>query len=1036
MWAFFLRIVTAVVLTGISAYLSYRKPEDPEAGTLADLGNPRADEGTELVKPFGTVTIADPQVAWFGNLKTTAIVEVGPRRYGFFGPKSRTTIGFKYFLGVHFVVCLGPVDSLNRIRIDKRIAFVGSSRDGLIEICKKNLFGATKREGGVTGECSVMTGLPDQGANDYLLAQTGTPQPAYRGVLSVVLRQVYIGNAPSLRPWEFRVRRIESVDPGYNGGEQWLPEIAQLFQRTVTATGEQQEIFIAIDSSTSMAGTRITNAKAAIVGLLNSLRSELAASQLATIRIVSWAGSLLDDIQVNDATSAGYDSLIAFVNGITLAGDTNFAPPYEDAAEFFAAGDICKIRRMLFVTDGEPTSDIAPAIASYESFENVSVIGISIDINVTSELAQVTDSAFRVNGGDPIALENALISAFAEYDMNPAHILREVLLSPDTGGSGLDADAGDTWEDVAQVLYDEGFGLSIIWRGGSDRGDFKREIERHIDARAYIDRRTGKWEIKLIRDDYDSETLPVFDTSNVVSWSNINFPEPNTLLNQLAVVWNDPEKDESTSLTISNPARIRMNGSRVIQEKIEYMGIQRSDLAGRVAARDLAARSAPLITGEFVTKYLPTDLNLGSPIVINNPRLGINNRIVRINEIEDGNIRDNATLVRFIEDRFGLSEDNALEIEVPTTTLLFPVPTSPRMVEEAPRYTLIDRFGEANLAEVELADPEVGFVIAAGASPSEISTDTILQIDSGTGYEEIESMAFVPGATTLGAMTARADHVKVVVQSRDDLLEVAAGSLAWLDGEQVIVDLVEAGDASIITEYWYPSIAATLTVFTVTVRRGCLDTVPRLHAGGSSMVFYADDGIAEDTSRTDGDSIGVKMQTVTTRGVLSLVVAPEDTVLFASRALRPYPAGQFKVNGSYAEDQILEAVDLTWVDRNRLTDTGSPPISHDDADVVSEAGVSYQVTGEAFGSGGASISTFIDTNVGSALLYSWDGLAPSLPAGAASVRFAVTSLRAGYESWQAPAISILVGPGARSVEDADEDRVTEDASEDIRTTEE
>jgi uncharacterized protein YegL len=1018
MWGFFLRVLTAVILTGISAYLSYRKPEAPDPGTLDDLGNPRADEGAELTKVFGTVTIGDPQVAWFGDFQTGQITKEGPRKYGLFGPKQQIPVGFQYFLGVHFVLCLGPVDRLNRIKVDKRAAFVGSSRTGLIQICQPNLFGASDREGGITGLCSVMLGEDDQAANDYLTTYAGLPQPAYRGVTSVVLRRVYIGNSPNLRPWEFRVRRIDSVDPGYNGGTQWLPAISQIYQRDAFPIGSPQAIMFVVDTSLSMDGTRITNAKAALVGVLNDLRTQLGPQRLGSIRIIGWNGDVDDEIQINNASSGDYDTLIAFVNGLTLSLGNELESAFLDAQAFFASQALCKVRTMNLLTDGTEFDGVAEATAIYETFDNVLVAGFSIDTGVSSNLDSVTDIALEVDGGDSQQIQDAIRGAYAEYDMNPAHILREVLLSPDAGGSGIDSAAGSTWEDVAQVLYDEKFGLSIAWRGASDRADFKREVERHIDGRSYIDRRTGKWEIKLIRDDYDSETLPVFDTSNVISWDNVNFPEPNTLLNQLVVVWNDPEKDESTSLTISNPARIRMNGSRVIQERVEYLAINRTDLAGRVAQRDLAARSAPLITGEFLTKYLPTDLNLGSPIVINNPRLQIFNRIVRITEIEDGNIRDNSTRVRFIEDRFALSDENVLEIEAPTTALLFPDPTSPRMVEEAPRYIVLSRLGEPTADEAFTADAETGFLFVAGSRPSSISSNTILSRDAGAGYAEVDSMPFVPGATTLGDLAGRADRVKIVVQSRDNLLAVAIGTQAFIGGEQVVVDLVEEGDASIITDYWFPTETpdATLTVYTVTLQRGCLDTVPRLHPAGSGLVIFGIGGIFEDTIQTDGQSVAVKLQTVTSRGVLSLVSAPEDTVTFASRALRPYPAGDFQLDGEY-EAGVFTTTDvvMTWGHRDRTLNSLIP---HSNSGPVSpEAGVSYRVIIEAFDNAGASLGNVVDTNVADDLIYTFDSTTP-LPDGTAILRFSVVAIRDTLENWQTPSIDkiIFLPPGDLSFE--------------------
>lgn len=63
---------------------------------------------------------------------------------------------------------------------------------GRIRIDKPELFGGEKREGGIVGDVDVLMGAPDQAQNDYLAARAGTGVPAYRGLCSLVLRQVYL----------------------------------------------------------------------------------------------------------------------------------------------------------------------------------------------------------------------------------------------------------------------------------------------------------------------------------------------------------------------------------------------------------------------------------------------------------------------------------------------------------------------------------------------------------------------------------------------------------------------------------------------------------------------------------------------------------------------------------------------------------------------------------------------------------------------------------------------------------------------------
>lgn len=989
MWAFLLRIFASIVLTGISAYLSYRKPEVPPPGTLDDLGNPRAEEGAEIIKVFGTVTIADPQIVWFGDLRASAIIEKGGRKYGFVGPKQKITIGYNYFLGFHMVLCLGPIDFVRRLRVDKREAWSGLESGGPIVISKPTLFGSAKREGGISGTLDFMNGEPDQGVNDYLASRQGAPTPAYRGVSSLVARQIYIGNSPTLRPWDADVQRIFETDPDYNGGLQWYSGKAAILRSPAPAPVEAF-------------GYGSTWQYVQLSGVFGSGPAEVFDGDFENPYSEFLPSPFYDDVS-HDPLDPEYPTG-TYVGAVTSG-----------------AGGIWLRRSFTLGASGvyRFTAGVENSIAVYLDGELIwepnpsnALIGSS---NVFEILIGAGAHTLHVWWRDDF-IRTAYFDAKLEYlgpntlDMNPVHILREILLSPDGGGTGNVAEAGASWEPAADTVYSEQFGISIAWRGGTDRVDFKKEIERHIDARAFIDRRTGLWEIKLIRDDYDEEALPVFDTSNVVSWSNINFPQPGSLLNQLVVVWNAPEKGEPTSLTISNPARIRMNGSQVFQEKVEYLGIQREDLAGRVAMRDLSARSAPLVTGEFVAKNFPTDLNLGSVIKIHNPRLGLFNKIVRVTEIDDGNIRDVAARVKFVEDRFAIGDESKLEIEVIPPVVIEPEPVDPRLVEEAPRAITVDRAGLANAELVFTEDPDAGFLFVAGAQPTPTSFDAAIFRDLGAGYEELDAVAFVPGARTLGAMQARADRTKVVVESIDDLSSIPVGSLAWIGGEHVIVDLVEAGDTSAPGDYWEPTETAEVgySLFTLTLKRAALDTIPEERAVASPVVFYGEDGQFEDDIQTDGDVANVKLQTASTYGVLDFGLAPIDVVTFDSRALRPYPPGRFKLNGTYEQDRITSDFDLTWVDRDRLSDTVEAPISHDDAGVTSEADVTYRVRAEAYDELGDLLDTFIDENVGALLTYTWDGAAPAAPAETVAIVFKVTSVRDTYESRESPAIRTVL----------------------------
>lgn len=125
------------------------------------------------------------------------------------GSSKSVTVGYRYYLGMHLAICHGPVDAITEVQVGERQAWSGNlTTSGRITVNALELFGGEKREGGISGSVDAAFGEAGQAANDYLVSKIGAPQPAYRGLLSLVLRQVYIAaNNHYIKPWAVRVKR-------------------------------------------------------------------------------------------------------------------------------------------------------------------------------------------------------------------------------------------------------------------------------------------------------------------------------------------------------------------------------------------------------------------------------------------------------------------------------------------------------------------------------------------------------------------------------------------------------------------------------------------------------------------------------------------------------------------------------------------------------------------------------------------------------------------------------------------------------------
>jgi len=74
-----IQIVVGLVLSYVSSLFA-KKPEPPKASTISDFDIAKAEEGDEIIMPFGTVLITAPQVHGYGDFSTVAIKDDGSKK--------------------------------------------------------------------------------------------------------------------------------------------------------------------------------------------------------------------------------------------------------------------------------------------------------------------------------------------------------------------------------------------------------------------------------------------------------------------------------------------------------------------------------------------------------------------------------------------------------------------------------------------------------------------------------------------------------------------------------------------------------------------------------------------------------------------------------------------------------------------------------------------------------------------------------------------------------------------------------------------
>ena len=585
-------------------------------------------------------------------------------------------------------------------------------------------------------------------------------------------------------------------------------------------------------------------------------------------------------------------------------------------------------------------------------------------------------------------------------DMNPAHIIRECLTDRTWGMGYSESDIGASFAVAAQKLYDEQFGMSMLWSEQASIQDFIGIVLDHINGTLSLDLATGKFELGLIRDDYDPEDLAILSPSNILEMRSFQRSSWGDTANEITVIYTGRNEQE-LSVTVQDPASIEAQGG-VIPATREYRGIRDDNLAIRLAMRDLNTSSSNLAKVSLVCNRVAWNWNIGKVFSLTWPRLGLVAVPMRVVSINKGSVSNGRIEIEAVEDVFGLPSATytAPQVGVWVDPINEPSPAILPRAIEAPYWDVVTSLSAADLDYLE---PMYGFGQVIAAKPTSDAFDFEMHAAPATAgvFTQISSGNFCPGGTLLSelALPTGAAIQTVTLTNPVDLDLIDVGGYAYLDNEAVEIVSVNTGTSQI------------------GITRGVLDTVPTMHATGTRLYFVSGTFGGDDpTQRVSGETVFYRPLTKTAYGVLALNSAASLSLTLNNRASRPYPPGQFKINGQYWPAGPIEGATLSvsWAHRDRLQQTVDM-VDYTEGNVGPEVGTTYTVE----------LVRVSD----SAVLASASGLTGTsttiTPTDDGYVRLTVKSVRDGLDSWQSQTHEFEYVRG--------ESRVTEDG--DIRITE-
>lgn len=840
------------------------------------------------------------------------------------GGSKKQTVGYRYYLGMHMILCHGPIDRINSISVDDRVAWAGSEEGGTINIQNSGLFGGDEREGGISGLVDIEMGASTQGQNSYLLSRLGSLIPAFRGVVGAVLNRPYLGVNPYLKKWSFNGTRVHKST---GGATQWYDEKSEI----IPNDADSQEI---LNSFKGLYWTLACTGD-------NGFGGCFCASTTSNSFVIGGSSSVTYAINVR---IRGVVELNTYTGGQSI-GSSFF---YKDATGFRSLWNIYKIHisdpGIEYYVNATPSN--VNGIFSVDYIATIfakggSTVTISAD---SSDGAQTKNTSVSVSDDDPSSpilvsqpfigqfIQVDAVSVSKQIDMNPAHIIRECLVDPDWGMGYQTSDIDDTsFMAAADTLFTEGLGISILWDKSMTIDEFVKEIVRHIDAALYVSRTTGKFVLKLIRDDYDVGTLITLDESNISSISNPSKPTFGELSNSVTVKFWNYKTGNDDSINVTDTALAQMQ-SQVIDAPIQYPGFSNKRNATVAAQRDLRSLSSTFLSCTIYTDQTAKDLNVGDVFKFSWAKWKITDMVMRVTEIAFGDGKNNRIRISCSEDVFvtPLTQviiDSETEWVNPSQP---PSAVPAQMATEIPYLEIVQNLGQTQIDTTLGTNPEIGYVLAAAARPSSAINGRIWT-DDGTGYEDANSLDFCPYGTlqndTLQTTTS------LTLDNAADLDEVSVGSYVQIGTDPDTMELCRVDTVDAVNSI-------------ITVGRGCLDTTPKAHLAGTELFFWDFYNGYDPVEYVLGESIDVKVTATTGQGTLDVSAASPMTVNLNQRAYRPYPPGKFQINGSYYPAGPLDGtLTLTWTGRDRLQQTSGTIYDHTANTIGPEAGTTYRVQG-------------------------------------------------------------------------------------------
>jgi len=840
-------------------------------------------------------------------------------------PKMEVT---EYYMSLHFGICNGPIDALLGITVKEKSAWNGHLSDlDDITISNPNFFGGVKKEGGLGGVATYLPGRSDQVLPDNLAVKLGRTSgedcPGFRGLASLFFTGTGAITSPSPYPLP-----LPWATPTVSGGAGFYWTANSPYLPGVWATVRRAPV--GLDPAYALVPREGNSSKTQMVHIST-------AANMAT--------NPTDGLE-NGVTITGLDPGLVITLSLP-AGQTYTAWSTTGNPNINTEFSTWDGAQNIFwvIPDASPDDEFSVGSPStvYDGYEAARVAFNALDPNINNlTFSGASSYTFYIKeqDSDPNSGGLSIQLSYPDVpDANPAHMIFECLTNTDWG-MGAPSTIIDvaSFEAAAVTLYGEYFGLSMMWTRQAAIEDFVSEILDHIQAVLYVDPATGLLTLKLIRDDYDAETLPELNPDNcdVTKFDRKLWGE---IINEIIVTWTNPDNEQEETVTAQDLASIAMQGGSVVSASRNYYGVRYSGLATKLARRDLRTVGAPLASCEVEIDRSAYAIRPAACYKMTWPEHGLNGAVMRVMSVDYGRPGDMTIRAVLMEDVFSL--DAGAYVEPEGSGWVDPS-SAPEPITEARVITLPTFLAAEAVAQVGGIDPvypeAVAGILATTDNTDTFAYDLYTQLplpDGSLQWTSVGTNNIIGRGALAADIVAEAATTSVTVTDFSGQTQPSQGGFALIGA---------ASDDETVMEVAMVTAVDTGTG-EISLARGVMDTVPRAWPLGTAIWFVDGETLFEDRQvRSAGETVEYKLLSQTSQGQLALADAPTLSGTMTERPwlpLRPANATvkgvAFQVEGDEIDADGDATIPVTWSNRNRLTED-SQILLWTDATVTPEAG--------------------------------------------------------------------------------------------------